>query len=105
MGVRDLDFFFNPSAITVPAGDVTFVLNNPKSLEGSHDMNIGPDAPECTVDACTFGPATAESATVPTNSEPIEFTVKALAAGTYSYWCSIKNHAALGMIGKLTVTP
>ncbi len=102
-----IQLFFNPTAITVPAGDVTFVLNNPTAA--SHNMTIGPEAPACTttgtVSACTFGPVTAQGASVTAGSAPVSFTVEGLAAGTYSYWCSIADHAALGMIGTLTVTP
>jgi plastocyanin len=98
-----VQLFFNPAAITVAAGDVTFVLNN--TTAASHNMIIGPEAPTCTATACTFGPVTAAGPSVPTGSSPTPFTVEGLAAGTYSYWCSIQDHAALGMIGTLTVTP
>jgi plastocyanin len=102
-GANGIQLFFNPSAITVPAGDATFVLNNPTAA--SHNMIIGPEAPTCTATACTFGPVTAAGPSVPAGSAPVSFTVDSLAAGTYSYWCSIQDHAALDMIGTLTVTP
>jgi plastocyanin len=96
--------FFNPATITVPTGDITFVLNN-TTVGLSHNMIIGPDAPACTASGCTFGPVTAAGPAVAAGGAPRSFTVEGLAAGTYSYWCSIKDHAALGMIGTLTVTP
>jgi plastocyanin len=96
-------YFYNPAAITVPAGDVNFVLYS--ATFSNHNMRIGPEAPVCTPTACTFGPVTAASAAVLAGSKPVEFTVEALAAGTYSYWCTIGNYAPLGMIGTLTVTP
>jgi plastocyanin len=96
--------FFNPATITVPIGDVTFVLNN-TTFGLSHNMIIGPDAPACTASGCTFGAVIAKSPTVAAGGVPESFTVEGLAAGTYSYWCSILNHAALGMVGTLTVTP
>jgi plastocyanin len=98
-----IQLFFNPTAITVPAGDITFVLNN--TTAAAHNMIIGPDSPTCTATACTFGPVTAAGPSVPAGSAPKSFTVEGLAAGTYSYWCSIEDHAALGMVGTLTVTP
>jgi plastocyanin len=98
-----LSYFYNPAAITVPAGDVTFVLYS--ATFSNHNMRIGPEAPVCTATACTFGPVTASSPAVLAGSKPVEFTVEALAAGTYSNWCTIGNYAPLGMIGTLTVTP
>lgn len=69
----------------------------------AHNFILGPDKPVCTSSGCTFGPVIAKSQAVRTGSVP--FTVEGLAAGTYAYWCTIADHAQLGMIGTLTVMP
>ena len=33
------------------------------------------------------------------------FTVEGLEAGDYVIWCEVPDHAEMGMVGSLTVTP
>lgn len=102
VGPTGMSFFYSPASITAPAGDVTFLLVNDCNC-AAHNFILGPDKPVCTSSGCTFGPVIAKSPAVRAGSVP--FTVEGLAAGTYAYWCTIADHAQLGMTGTLTMTP
>ena len=81
---------FEPHALTATAGDVDFFLTN--SSFGTHTLAIGPALRDRIVG----------SRQVPSGQTAI-FTVHGLRAGEYVIWCTIDNHADLGMVGTLTV--
>ena len=84
--VEGKNFAFNPSTITVKKGDkvkITFT-----SVGGFHDFVID-----------EFNVSTKQLSTGQT--ETVEFTADK--AGTYEYYCSVGNHRAMGMVGKLIV--
>ena len=101
-GTTGIELLYLPKAITVPAGDSTFVLKN--QTQAPHNMVIGPDAPVCTAAGCEFGANVSFSDSVAPNSTDL-FVAEGLTAGKYSFWCSIEDHAQLGMVGVLTVEP
>lgn len=101
---------YMPSAVSVSAGDITFVLKNvPAALQESppaHNLVLGPEAPELTTRDGRrdwfLGPVIASSRPVgPNKSEPL--TVDGLMPGVYSFWCTIESHFTAGMVGTLTV--
>jgi uncharacterized cupredoxin-like copper-binding protein len=78
-----------PGAITVPAGEITFVLTNAGRY--THDFRIegeGVDEKSPRVAAGRTG----------------EWTIT-LTPGEYNISCPISNHADRGMTGTLLVTP
>ena len=83
---------FEPADLTASAGDVAFFLVN--TSPGFHTMSIGPALLESVVTSTTIEPGTSAV-----------FAVQGLPAGHYIVWCTISDHAALGMVGTLTVTP
>lgn len=93
---------FEPQRLTARAGRVVFFLENVTGALGSsdHNMLIGP----------TIRQGIAGTPRIEANKTAI-FTVNDLAPGSYVFWCSVKDahdpidHAALGMVGTLTVTP
>ena len=102
-GRSGIELFFQPNSITVPAGEATFLLKN--GTEAPHNFVLGPDRPVCSQEACTYGSVIAASPTVQAGDADLPFTIEDLAAGMYSFWCSIDDHAVLGMVGTLTVEP
>jgi len=102
-GLNAIELFYNPPAITVPAGAVTFLFTN--QTVAAHNMVIGLQRPACTDTGCAFGPAITTSPVIGIGADAQPFEVEDLAAGSYSFWCSIQDHALRGMIGTLTVTP
>ena len=92
-------FQFEPSALTVKAGTVVFfVENNDEVPAGSpgtnHTLTIG----------SALGQPLANTGYVH-SSEAAVFTVEGLVPGEYVVWCSVPEHADMGMVGTLTVTP
>jgi uncharacterized cupredoxin-like copper-binding protein len=89
-------YFYRPVSIETRSGMVTFQLTNEATTCSCfHNMNIGTEV---------GGKPLASSPAVPAgDSRP--FVVQNLPAGSYMYWCSVDDHAQLGMVGKLTVTP
>lgn len=87
---------FVPYALTAKAGTLALFLINPVNKEHpfSHDMQIG-----------TVQGQPLASSPVLRNGETGVFTIDALPAGDYVFWCSVNRHAQEGMIGTLTVTP
>lgn len=79
-------FSFTPNTITVNKGDkVRITLKND---QGMHDLKID-----------DFNVATK---VIPAGqSDTVEFTADS--AGTYSFYCSVGNHRAMGMEGVFTV--
>ena len=108
--VEATDFAYNPSSITVPAGQpVTLTLKNTGAIE--HDFVV--DKINVTdVEASDSGPAMhhqmGEAAEYDLhffagagNTVTLQFT--ALEPGTYEISCTIEGHKEAGMIGKLMV--
>lgn len=85
-----MDFKFQPKAVSVSAGKVTFFL-----------VNDGPSAHDMVI-ADTSGMSVARSTLVqPNNTETFEVT---LTAGSYVFYCDLPGHRAAGMEGTLTVS-
>lgn len=87
--VEVVDFAFTPAQITVPAGEVTFVLTNNGTQEHEFEIFKG----DAVVDEA--------EGLVPGLSRDFVVT---LAAGDYTYVCKLADHEARGMKGTLTVT-
>ena len=88
------EFAFEPKNVTVKAGTskptvVRFVLRNNGSL--AHDLHIEKDGSDLG-GTPIFGPGKVESGQA------------TLSPGTYEFICTVGDHAALGMKGKLVVT-
>lgn len=84
--VSGSNFKFDPAEIRVKAGDkvkITFKNNG-----GIHDLRI---------DGLNVATKRLDSG----ESEAIEFTANKI--GTFEYYCSVANHKAMGMVGKLIV--
>ena len=85
------EFKFDPSAISAPAGKVTFYLVNSGSV--AHDLVVmGPD-----------GKKVAGSELVQAGNTSV-LTVDNLAAGSYQIICDQPGHEDSGMKGTLTIT-
>ena len=89
VAVEAKEYSFTPSALTVPAGDVTFSVRNIGNEEHRFEIYQG----ETLVDGI-------ESLDVGLTDE----VTVTLAAGPYSYLCKLNGHDQLGMKGTLTVT-
>ena len=88
------EYAFEPKNVTVKAGTskptvVRFVLRNNGSL--AHDVHIEKDGSDLG-GTPIFGPGKVESGQA------------TLSPGTYEFLCTVGDHAALGMKGKLVVT-
>jgi plastocyanin len=88
------EYAFQPKTVTVYAGTsqpsvVRFVLRNNGSL--AHDLHIQKDGSDLGGTAI-FGPGKVESGEAK------------LGPGTYEFLCTVGDHAALGMKGKLVVS-
>src|SRR4051794_32213578 len=88
------EYAFEPKNVTVKAGTskptvVRFVLRNNGSL--AHDIHIQKDGSDLG-GTPIFGPGKVESGQA------------TLSPGTYEFLCTVGDHAALGMKGKLVVT-
>src|SRR5205809_4334099 len=77
--------FFNPTPDSVVAGQVTFSWSN-----ASHGHNVTWDA----------GPGTLPTSSLTMMSETYQPT---LAAGTYTYHCTVHGTASTGMRGRIVV--
>lgn len=87
--VEVVDYAFKPAAISVPAGEVTFVLTNNGTQE--HEFEI------------FKGDAVVDEAEGLVPGLARDFVVT-LPAGEYTYVCKLADHEARGMTGTLTVT-
>ena len=81
---------FETKALSAPAGDLSFALSN-TSL-AFHDLAIGP----------SLYRSLATSGRVAVGATAV-FSVRGLPPGRYVTWCTVADHAALGMVGTLTV--
>jgi uncharacterized cupredoxin-like copper-binding protein len=87
--VNEFDFGFTLSTSTVPCGSVTFVQTNTGQAQHNFDINAIAAAAG---DGAYINPGQNTTMTVQ------------MTPGTYSYECDVPTHAALGMVGQLTVT-
>lgn len=87
---------FVPYSLTAKAGTLDLFLINPVNEEHpfSHDLQIG----------TVLGQPLASSPVLK-NGETGLFTIDALPAGDYVFWCAVNRHYQQGMTGTLTVTP
>ncbi len=85
--VEAVDLAFKPNQLTAPAGEVTVNLTNNGFLP--HDLTIEG------VDGADTGIINA--------GKTATFTVT-LAAGTYTFYCSVPGHKDAGMVGSLVVS-
>ena len=89
VAVEAKEYAFTPSAITVPAGSVTFSVKNAGAEEHEFEILHG-DAVVDEIEGIV--PGLTKNATV------------TLAAGEYTFVCKLNGHDQLGMKGTLTVT-
>ena len=88
IAVASKGFAFTPSTITVKKGDqvkITYTNGG-----GTHNFQI---------DGYNVGTKVIQGG----QSDSVSFTADK--AGTFEYFCSVGNHRAMGMKGKLVVTP
>lgn len=78
---------FSTSELTAKAGTVTIDMENPSSVP--HNVAIKGDGVDVKGDVVSGGGTSSVTAD--------------LAAGTYTFYCSVPGHEAAGMTGKLTV--
>lgn len=83
---------FEPADLIASAGDIVFFLEN--TSPGFHSLAIGSVLRESLAASATISPGQAAA-----------FTVQGVPAGQYIIWRTISDHAALGMVGTLTVGP
>jgi plastocyanin len=93
-------FHFAPSALTAQAGTVMFFLKNIDEVR----PELGPGTNHSLAIGSVLGEPLASSEYVE-NGEAAVFTVEGLEAGAYVIWCQVPDHAEMGMVGSLTVTP
>ncbi len=84
--IEGSSFKFSPNTITVNEGDMVKIIF--KNVQGFHDFVLD----EFNV----------KSKTIPANqTDEVQFV--ASKKGTFEFYCSVGNHRAMGMVGKLTV--
>jgi plastocyanin len=89
ISIEAKEYQFTPSTITVPAGDVIFSIKNAGTQD--HEFKVFKGDQE--VGGVTgFAPGLTKDATV------------TLAAGDYTFVCTLNGHDQLGMKGTLAVT-
>lgn len=86
---------FSPSSATAPAGAIRLQLTN-VSATLAHSVGVRTPPPP---------PHTLLGASVPAGPGGSTSLDVTLAAGTYQIYCGVGNHAAMGMVIPLTVTP
>ena len=89
IAVAASEFKFDPSAITVPAGEVTFSVKNTGTVEHEFEIFKG----ETVVDEV--------EGLVPGLTKDLTVTLE---AGDYTFVCKLAGHEEQGMKGTLTVT-
>lgn len=88
VAVEASEYQFDPSTITVPAGEITFSVKNVGELEHEFEIFEG----EQVVDEI--------EGIVPGLTKDLTVTLE---AGEYTYVCKIAGHEEAGMTGTLTV--
>ena len=90
--------YYTPSNLTISSGDVV----NWVSEGGYHDVNFNINS----ITGESFGnPAEIASASLPVQSSAGEMgSITFNEVGVYNYDCSVGSHAAMGMVGSITVT-
>ena len=92
ISVEAKEYSFTPSAITVPAGDVTFQVKNAGTEEHEFEIFRG----DTVVDEI--------EGLVPGLTLDLKVPADKLPPGDYTFKCLINGHDQLGMTGTLTVT-
>ena len=88
--VRETEFKITLPAAKVPAGKVTFAVQNAGKIQ--HDLVVtGPGGVQGTAKTPLLNAGQSAKLTV------------TLRAGTYTLYCSVPGHRAAGMVAKLTV--
>jgi len=82
------EFLFAPKDVTVPAGEVTFVVKNEGAIE--HNFVLEDKAKKRTAQIPVLEPA---------QTLEIKATLK---PGSYVIYCSLPGHKEAGMVGTLT---
>jgi iron uptake system component EfeO len=90
VAVRVVDYAFEPSSITVPAGEVTFRVTNAGAQEHEFEIFRG-DTVVDELEGLVPGLTLELRADLP--------------AGEYTYVCKLADHEQRGMTGTLTVEP
>ncbi|HEV2476567.1 MAG TPA: plastocyanin/azurin family copper-binding protein [Candidatus Dormibacteraeota bacterium] len=85
------EFKFDPSTISHASGNIVFWLVNSGTTQ--HDMAIRDSSGK-----------TIASSELVSAGDTKEFDVSAIAAGTYTFFCTQPGHEGSGMKGTLTVT-
>jgi plastocyanin len=93
---------YMPANVTATAAGLTFFVSN--TSPAGHTIAIGRGPITFNASESVTNPPLALSALVEQGTSAT-FTVNGLAPGTYVFWCTIGDHAALGMVGTLTVNP
>ena len=89
---------YTPDQLTIVEGDIVSWV----SLGGTHDVNFNINS----VSGESFGnPAEIVDASLPVQGAGEMGSITFNNSGTYNYDCSVGSHAAMGMVGSITVTP
>jgi uncharacterized cupredoxin-like copper-binding protein len=86
---EDGGLYFNPNKLTGAAGNVTLVMDNPKTTGKPHGIAVEGNGID--KDGPIVDPGKSSTLTV------------ALKPGKYTFYCPVKGHKAGGMKGTLTV--
>ena len=87
---------YTPNELTIEGDIVSWV-----SLGGTHDVNFNINS----VSGESFGnPVEIVDASLPVQGPGEMGSITFNNAGTYNYDCSVGSHAAMGMVGSITVT-
>ena len=90
--------YYTPADLTISSGDVV----NWVSEGGYHDVNFNINS----ITNETFGnPIEIANASLPAQSTGEMGSITFDEPGTYNYDCSVGSHAAMGMVGSITVIP
>jgi plastocyanin len=90
VSVKETEYTFSPSALDLKAGTYTITVTNVGQFP--HDLHVAAAS-----DGTELGGSTVVAA-----GQSASFKVT-LQAGTYTMWCAVDAHKALGMQGTITV--
>ncbi|BAS26476.1 cupredoxin domain-containing protein [Limnochorda pilosa] len=91
--IEATEFTFNPKAVTVPAGDVVFVVQNRGIIEHNFVVETSGEEPVEVAVIPVLAPRETEE--LPVTLQP----------GRYRLLCALPGHTEAGMVAELTVTP